>query len=180
MTYYDIIQDLFLAGQAHYMIQDVGYGPISDIKTRSQNAKPIIGDGGEVEGVDYPYMFINPGQHSRNRTAVTYSFNLIMMDMAWQEEPPGLESGGVAGISVTRYTNEAQIQSQCQRYIDDIIAALYYQDAGSHDNPRREISMDVTYTPFVERFQDSVAGMTAQIKITVAQPLDDCITPRQR
>ena len=37
--------------------------------------------------------------------------------------------------------------------------------------------MDVTYTPFVERFQDSVAGMTAQIKITVAQPLNDCIAP---
>ena len=175
MTYYDIIKDLFLAGQAHYFIQDVGYGPISDIKTRSQNAKFIIGEAGEVEGADYPYMFINPTQHTRNKSAVTYSFNLIMMDMAWQEQPPGLTGGGVAGVDVTRYTNEAQIQSQCQQYIDDIIATLYYTDYSS--NPKREISMDVTYTPFVERFQDSVAGMTAQIKITVAQPLNDCIAP---
>ncbi len=170
MTYYDIIQEFFQAAQSHYMIQDVGYGPISDIKTRSQNAKPIIGDGGEVEGVDYPYMFVNPGQHSRSNASVTYQFNLIMMDMAWQEEPPGLNSGGVASVDVTRFTNEAQIQSQCQRYIDDIIGRLYY-------TRKLDVSMNVNYTPFVERFQDSVAGMTATVTITIPNAINDCIAP---
>ncbi len=170
MTYYDIIQEFFQAAQAHYMIQDVGYGPISDIKTRSQNAKPIIGDGGEVEGVDYPYMFVNPGQHSRSNASVTYQFNLIMMDMAWQEEPPGLNSGGVGSVEVTRFTNEAQIQSQCQRYIDDIIGRLYY-------TRKLDVSMNVNYTPFVERFQDSVAGMTATVTITIPNAINDCIAP---
>ena len=170
MTYYDIIQEFFQAAQAHYMIQDVGYGPISDIKTRSQNAKPVIDDGGEVEGVDYPYMFVNPGQHSRSNASVTYQFNLIMMDMAWQEEPPGLNSGGVASVDVTRFTNEAQIQSQCQRYIDDIIGHLYY-------TRKYDVSMSVNYTPFVERFQDSVAGMTATVTITIPNAINDCIAP---
>ena len=170
MTYYEIIQEFFLAAQAHHMIQDVGYGPISDIKTRSQNAKSIIADAGEVEGVDYPYMFLNPGQHSRSNASMTYTFNLIMMDMAWQEEPPGLTSGGVAGFSVTKYTNEAQVQSQCQQYIDDIIAHMYF-------TKKYDISMNVNYTPFVERFQDSVAGMTATINITIPNAINECIAP---
>lgn len=169
MTYYDIIQQFFNAAQAHFMIRDVGYGPISDIKTRAQNAEAFP-DAAEAEDVSYPYMFLNPGQHSRSNASMTYQFNLIMMDMAWQEVP---HEEGVTNQSVLRYTNEAQIQSQCQQYIDDIIGQLYYQPQIN----QFDISMEVTYTPFVERFQDSVAGMTATIKITVPQAINNCIAP---
>ena len=169
MTYYDIIQAFFTAGAQHKMIADVGYGPISDIKTRSQNAKPFVDSEGETEGVDYPYMFLNPTTSQRTGAAVTYSFNLIMMDMAWQEVPNNLSP---TDLTVSRYTNEAQVQSQCQQYIDDIVGHMYH-----NTGLKAEISMDIQYTPFVERFQDSVAGMTAQIKITVPQAIDDCIAP---
>lgn len=168
-TYYDIIQRFFSAAQAHFMIRDVGYGPISDIKTRAQNAEAFA-DAAEAEDLSYPYMFLNPGQHSRSNASVTYTFNLIMMDMAWQEVP---HEEGFVNLSVQRYTNEAQIQSQCQQYIDDIIGHLYFQNS----TIQFDISMDVTYTPFVERFQDSVAGMTAQVKITVPQAINNCIAP---
>lgn len=176
ITYYDIIQRFFSAAQAHLMIRDVGYGPISDIKTRAQNAE-IFPDADEAEDIAYPYMFLNPAQHSRSNASVTYTFNIIMMDMAWQEIP---HEEGFVNQSVQRYTNEAQIQSQCQQYIDDIIGYLYFQDSGREPSlPGRswDISMDVTYTPFVERFQDSVAGMTAQVKITVPQAINNCIAP---
>jgi hypothetical protein len=172
MTYYDIIQEFFLAAQGHWMIEDVGYGPISDIKSRSQTSKGIIGLEGEINNPDYPYMFLNPGTHTRTGSTVTYTFNLIMMDLAW-EEVPNPDDDNVNNPSVTRYTNEAQVQSNCQRLIDDIISQLYY---GS-PKIKAEISFDVTYTPFVERFQDSVAGMTANIKIQVPQPIDNCVAP---
>lgn len=171
MTYYDIIQRFFDAAERNFMIADVGYGPVSDIKTRSQNAQSDTTAAGEIEGVDYPYMFLNPTQHSRTNASITYSFNLIMMDMAWQEVPTD-PNEGVGSANVTKYTNEAQVQSNCQRLIDDIIADLYFDT-----DFKAEISMDLIYTPFVERFQDSVAGMTAQIKIEVPQPINDCFTP---
>jgi len=173
MTYYDIIERFFLAAQAHYMIEDVGYGPISDIKSRSRTSKHYVDDEGETNNPDYPYMFLNPGTHTRTGAMVTYTFNLIMMDLAW-EEVPDPDNDSVTAPSVVRYTNELQIQSQCQQYIDDIISHLYYE---APSNFKAEISFDVTYTPFVERFQDSVAGMTANIKIQVPQPIDRCVAP---
>lgn len=169
MTYYNIIERFFEAAQVHKMIADVGYGPISDIKTRSQNAQAQEDRNGELDGVDYPYMFLNPTTHTRSGAAVTYQFNLIMMDMAWQEQPNQTNPNVPTAV---RYTNEAQIQSQCQQYIDDIVGHMW-----NNLDLKAEISLDMQYTPFVERFQDSVAGMTAQIKITVPQAINDCIAP---
>ena len=53
---------------------------------------------------------------------MTYNFNMIVMDMA---------RGEVADIP---YDNFLTIQSQCQEYIDDVLAALYYdfKDQGTN------------------------------------------------
>jgi hypothetical protein len=81
-----------------------------------------------------------------------------MMDMAREEEG-------------TTYDNFLTIQSDCQQYIDDIIADLW-ENAGKPD-----IQFTVTYTPFVERFADEVAGMTAAISIQVPISINACIIP---
>jgi hypothetical protein len=65
------------------------------------------------------------------------------------------------------------IQSQCQQYIDDVIAYLYF---GYEDNPE-VIYSGVTYAPFNERFQDEVSGMTATLTVQVPQPINNCVTP---
>lgn len=152
MFTYKQIVDLFKqAAFDHLMIEDFGYGALSDIKTRNQS------ENGDQE-VNYPYAFLNPTTHQRSQGAVTYQFNLIMMDMAREEVGD-------------KYENFLQIQSDCQQYIDDMVAHLW------NSASRSDIQLTMSYTPFVERFQDEVAGMTAGISIVVPISINDCIAP---
>ena len=142
MTYKELVNNIKQIVQDHYMLADFGYGQISDIKTG--------GDDGEA---DYPYAFLNPGTHTRGERSITYRFNLIVMDMYLGDH----------------FLNA---QSQCQQYIDDILAELKY-----NNNEIYDININATLTPFKERFQDVVGGMTATIDIEVPQKLNLCIAP---
>ena len=148
MTYKDVIDRFKTVADAHYMLKDFGYGQLSDIKVHSQDGE-----------ADYPYMFLNPSTHTRNGVNMVYNFNMIVMDVATDEDD-----------ALSNYT---AIQSKCQQYIDDVIAEMYY---GYDDKPEIQYT-NVTYTPFKERFQDSVAGMTATISILVPTPINQCIAP---
>ena len=152
MNYNEIVNRFQEIVKDHKMLVDFGYGQISDIKTRSEG-------GGESKGTDYPYLFLNPGTHQRDQQTITYNFNMIIMDMAREEE-------------ADQYQNFLNIQSDCIQYCDDVIARLYYF---YKDKP--EISFDVSYTPFYERFQDQLAGATAVITIQVPNPINECIAP---
>lgn len=156
MTYKDIINRFRSIVQNHYMLEDFGYGQLSDLKTQSQL-------GPEEEGVDYPYLFLLPGQHVRQGPVMQYSFNMIVMDMARGEE------GDL-------FDNYITIQSQCQQYIDDVLANLYYF---YEDQPEIQLT-NINYTPFKEKYQDELAGMTATITIQVPTPLNDCIAPVEK
>ena len=150
-TYKEIVDLFKTAALNNFMINDFGYGALSDIKTRNESNE------GDQE-VNYPYAFLNPTTHQRQQSTVTYQFNLIMMDMAREEEGD-------------RYDNFLQIQSDCQQYIDDMVANLW------NTSTKPDIQLTMTYTPFVERFQDEVAGMTAAISIVVPISINDCIAP---
>ncbi len=156
MTYKDVVNRIQEVVNQHLMLSDFGYGDLSDLKTRFENTS-----GDEAVQADYPYAFLNPGQHQRSQSAVTYNFNLIVMDMARGE------------VSDDPYNNMLTIQSQCQQYIDDIIARLYYHYT---DKPQ-VLWNSLTYTPFNERFQDDVAGMTVNLQILVPNPINECIAP---
>ncbi len=153
MTYKEIINRFRTIVGEHRMLKDFGYGELSDLKTQSQL-------GPEEQGVDYPYLFLLPGSSNRTGPVMNYSFNMILMDMARGEEGD-------------EYDNYISIQSQCQQYIDDVLARLYYY---YKDQP--EITLTgITYTPFKEKYQDELAGMTASITIQVPTPLDACVYP---
>jgi len=156
MTYQELVNKIQTIVNEHYMLVDFGYGDLSDLKTRFENTS-----GNEQVQADYPYCFLNPTSHSRNQSAVTYNFNMIVMDMARGE------------VSDDPFNNMLAIQSQCQQYIDDIIAHLW-NDA---DPKMNVIYSNLTYTPFNERFSDDVAGMTASLQIQVSVPINDCIAP---
>ena len=72
-----------------------------------------------------------------------------------------------------KYKNYLQVQSDCQQYIDDILANLRFKTPLN----KFDLTLNVQLTPFKERFQDSVAGMTATLEIEVPIPLNNCITP---
>lgn len=152
MNYKELVDRIKQVVFDHKMLIDFGYGQISDLKVRSEGE-------GEADGADYPYLFLNPQPHVRTETQITYNFNMIVMDMAREEE--GEE-----------YQNFLAIQSDCMQYIDDVIARLYY-----HYTDKPEVSFNLSYTPFYERFQDSLAGATANLAITVPTNINDCITP---
>ena len=153
-TYKEIVDLFKQAAFDHFMIEDFGYGALSDIKTRNQSSN-------NDEEVNYPYAFLNPTTHQRTQGMVTYGFNLIMMDIAREE----------LSYAHKQYDNFLAIQSQCQQYIDDMVAHLWALDG------RQDIQFTMTYTPFVERFEDEVAGMTAAITIQVPISINDCISP---
>ena len=153
MTYKEIINRFRTATENHYMLQDFGYGQLSDLKTQSQL-------GPEEQGVDYPYLFLLPQAHNRQGPVMNYTFNMIVMDMARTEE------GDV-------YDNYISIQSQCQQYIDDMLAYLYF---AYKDQPEIQLT-NIQYNAFKEKYQDELAGMTATITIQVPQPIDNCNSP---
>ena len=153
MNYKDVVDRIRQVVFDHNMLVDFGYGQLSDIKTRSE------GPEGEAQGADYPYLFLNPTQHQRTETQIAYNFNMIVMDMAREEE------GDV-------YQNFLAIQSDCIQYIDDVVARLYY-----HYKDKPEIQFNFSYTPFYERFQDDLAGATANIQIIVPTNINECIAP---
>ena len=153
MTYKEIINRIRTVVEDHYILKDFGYGQLSDLKTQSQL-------GPEEQGVDYPYLFLLPQTHQRQGPVMNYTFNMIVMDMARGEE------GDL-------YDNYITIQSQCQQYIDDVLANLYYY---YKDQPEVQLT-GISYVPFKEKYQDELAGMTATITIQVPTPLNECIAP---
>lgn len=140
MTYKEIVDRIKDIVDRHRMVTDFGYGNLSDIKANN--------DGNE--SADYPYAFLNPTNHTRSGQAITYRFNLIVMDMAKDD-------------------NYLKIQSECQQYIDDILGNLRF---GYKDQV--DLTLNVTLTPFKERFQDVVAGMTATLEVVIPLRLSDC------
>ena len=155
MNYKDVVDRIRQVVFDHKMLVDFGYGQLSDIKTRAQ------GDGldGDTNDADYPYCFLNPQPHVRTETQITYNFNMILMDMAREEEGDD-------------YQNFLGIQSDCIQYIDDIVARLYY-----HYKDQPEVQFNYSYNPFYERFQDQLAGATANLSIIVPTNINDCISP---
>ena len=149
MTYKEIVDKIAQVVSDHLIVQDFGYGALTDIKT--------VNDDG-TQRVNYPYVFLNPTQSARTGQTIIYRFNLIAMDVCEEEQG---------------YSNWLEVQSSCQQYIDDILAHLRFQEPL---NPF-DLTLNVNLTPFKERFQDTLAGMTATLEIEVPNKLNDCITP---
>lgn len=150
MTYKDIVDRVKQIVFDHKILVDFGYGNVSDIKTRSVNDT----NQGDSEEADYPYVFLNPTNHTRTQQSITYRFNMIVMEMAKND------------------SEVLQIQSDCQQYVDDILAQLRFGYTDQVD-----IILNVSLTTFKERFQDTLAGMTATIEIEIPSPLNQCIAP---
>lgn len=148
MTYKEIVNRIQEVVQDHEILADFGYGALTDIKTVDEDTR-----------VNYPYAFLNPTQSTRTGQAVTYRFNLIVMEVV-QDDP------------TQKFSGYLKAQSNCQQYIDDILSRLRF-----HYTDQVDLTLNVSLTPFKERFQDTVAGMTATLEIVVPERLNECIAP---
>ena len=149
MTYKELVDSIKATVDSHLILRDFGYGALTDIKTVDEGTR-----------VNYPYAFLNPTQSTRTGQTITYRFNLIVMDTA-QEDP------------TSGFADYLKVQSDCQQYIDDILASLRF----SEPYKDFDLTLNVNLTPFKERFQDTVAGMTATLEIEIPNALNNCVTP---
>ena len=149
MTYKELVDSIKDAVDAHMILRDFGYGALTDIKTVDEGTR-----------VNYPYAFLNPTQSTRTGQSITYRFNLIVMDVV-QEDP------------TNGFANYLKVQSACQQYVDDILAALRF-GTPPYDF---DLTLNVNLTPFKERFQDTLAGMTATLEIEIPFALNLCEAP---
>ena len=148
MTYKDIVNRVQEVVNDHQILADFGYGSLSDIKTVDDETR-----------VNYPYAFLNPTQSTRTGQQITYRFNLIVMEVV-QDDPD------------QRFSGYLKAQSNCQQYVDDILARLRF-----HYTDQVDLTLNVALTPFKERFQDTVAGMTATLEFIIPEAINDCVTP---
>lgn len=180
MTYKEIVDKIAGICGSHDIIREFGYGAISDLKTLNTEANATIYDDsayGESQTL-YPYVFLNPTQSTRTSQMISYRFNMIVMDTVLDN---GLElitnTPGDIDQKDPPYGQVVQVQSDCAQYVDDIIAKLRFGDGAGTYDPLIDIQLSVNLTPFKERFQDTVAGMTATIEIQVTKPINECIAP---
>ena len=184
MTYKQLVDRIAQVCDLHPIIRDFGYGAISDLKTMNTEANNnLVTATLEEDAMTlYPYVFLNPSQSTRTSQAISYRFNMIVMDTVL---PNGLELIGSNPGDIDQkdppYGQTLQVQSDCQQYIDDIIAALRFdvgQPGASIVDPwLMDVQLSVNLTPFKERFADTVAGFTATLDVMIAQPINDCKTP---
>ena len=183
MTYKELVDRIARVCDRHPIIRDFGYGAITDLKTmNNENNNTRVTETTEDDTMTlYPYVFLNPTQSTRSSQAISYRFNMIVMDTVLDN---GLEllhgDPGDIDQKDPPYNQTLQVQSDCQQYIDDIIAALRFS-LSTYPNGQNPLLMDVqlsvNLTPFKERFQDTVAGFTATLDVMIAQPINNCKTP---
>jgi hypothetical protein len=142
MTYKDIVEEIGTIVSSHKQINNFGYGMLSDIKPKAG---------------DYPYAFLNPETHTRNRNTTTYSFNLIVMDLVNKNSPS--------------QDKDLIVQDRCIKIILDILSSIEY------NNLKMDFNKQGGLTNFVERFDDDVAGATYNIQVVIKDPLDNCVAP---
>lgn len=174
MTYKEIVDKIAVICTGHDIIREFGYGAISDLKTLNTEANTGLYDDsayGESQTL-YPYVFLNPTQSTRSSQAITYRFNMIVMDTVLDNGLELLPNPQDLDQKDPPYGQTLQVQSDCAQYVDDIIAALRFGT-----DLKMDIQLSVNLTPFKERFADTVAGMTATIEIEVTKPINKCIAP---
>jgi len=147
MTYNQIITRLLQVMDSHLLINETGYGNLSDIHTPEDEKAP-----------SYPYAFLNPVNVVVGAFSFDIQLNLIIMDQLIDGEGSQAE--------------EIKVQSNCLMYLQDIIS--HFRQLSQGTDRHIDIDVDVTATPFKERFEDNVAGIGAQITITAISPLEGC------
>ena len=183
MTYKEIVDKIQSICREHDIIREFGYGAISDLKTlNTEHNVTVVDNSPYTESQTlYPYVFLNPTQSTRTSQMIAYRFNMIVMDTVL---PNGLElitnNPGDIDQKDPPYGQVLQVQSDCQQYVDDIIARLRFGNPSNINekyDPSIDVQLSVNLTPFKERFADTVAGMTATLEIQVTKPINECIAP---
>lgn len=156
MTYEGIINALKQFAAQHKQIKCFGYGTITDIEV------PVDPTTGLPVARDYAYMFLNPNPHQITKSMITYSFNVIFMDLASELQPTGF-----SGLNST-----IKAQSDMLLIANDLLAWIEYNTQFD-----TELVRSSSVTPFKEAYMDTVAGVTLGLQFEVPNDLNLCDAP---
>lgn len=155
-NYYQLINIFRTFAADHKQIKCFGYGTLTDIES------PMDPTSGQTIQRDYPYMFINPTNHTYTQSTLTFRFNVIVMELTSETTPNGFP----------QIQNTIKAQSDALLILNDFMAWLEYNREWN-----TMLVKNTGFTPFQERFQDTVAGMTATIELQIPNKLNLCDAP---
>jgi hypothetical protein len=146
-TYRNVIESLRTTMESHPAIKTFRVGPPSSIEMPTED-KPEI---------KYPYVHLVPQSATLDGKSTIFDFDFIVMDLA--KDKLGLEE---------------RTQSAMLEITRDIVAKYTLT---TWDQWRFDMILPVVSMPFVEEFQNSVAGWTTQLRIVAITPLSNCENP---
>lgn len=126
-------------------------------------------DAGDIWEVDlekntkYPYFHCVPKSVTTQSTNLTYTFQLIIMDLVEPDQ-----------------SNEQQVMSDTLQILLDIISLFRNGNitkTSEADRPTYYTDGDYTLSPFTERFDASVTGWVVDFDVLIDSPFPACNVP---
>jgi hypothetical protein len=139
-----MLEDLCLSNEA---VKTFRLGPVTSIEI------PTAGDGNQ-NSFNYPYIHVVPQMARMNGRSTFFEFDLICMDLA--KDNLNLES---------------TVHSQTLEIIRDILSKFTLT---TWEDFRYNAVLPADATPFIESYQNSVAGWTVRLSIEAITPLNLC------
>lgn len=157
INFKSIIDDFRLLSNYHKQINSFGFGDITefgyltemrDKENNTDNQSPY-----------YPLMFVVPNTATQELQYMTYEFNVIVADIIERD-----------------LDNMIDVLSDTNQILDDIISQFRLSVTNSLGNFNQNYYLDdaVTCIPFIEAYQDLLAGWSGTFRIKIMTPLDRC------
>lgn len=144
----------------------ITYNQVIDRIETILNDNPLVqtitkGDIWEVDNKEivYPQVHIVTEGVDFSTYELKYKFRLFIMDLVEKDE-----------------SNEQEVLSDTLQMLQDIIAKLLNPTDPEASRDLR-LDRDITAEDFTERFNNEVAGWTAEIGITVDYTANECLVP---
>ena len=145
--------------------QYITYHKIIDFMQSVQQASPRLQSFGHGDIVyfsqtltggtaTYPYMFVTPMSISYAENTSQYQLNVIFGD-----------------IVNTDLSNEIDVVSDMSLEARNLLSQIW---RGSLFNDVADVQLPTTATPFLERFNDHVGGVSLDLIITVMEDMNAC------
>ena len=142
------LEDLCYSNQA---IKTVRIGPVSSIEM------PYSDDPVTKNSFKYPYVHFVPYQAEMNGRSTDFEFDMIVMDLA--KDNLGLDN---------------TVHSETLEITRDLLSKF---NLTTWNEFRYFAKLPTTATPFIENFQNNVAGWTTRLSIEAITPLNLCDAP---
>ena len=157
INFKSIIDDFRLLADHHKQINSFGFGDAEEFGYLTDTRDKEINVDNQAPY--YPLMFVVPNQAIQELQFMTYEFNVIVADILERD-----------------LDNMIDVLSDTNQILDDIISQFRLSVTDSLGNFNQDYYLDdaVECIPFIEQYQDMVAGWTGTFRIKIMTPLDRC------